>query len=64
MMLVSFAHFSRLHDRPPLFLSLFWSHNVDCTLRCDFNGEEHRHQREKDPLGNSLTTIGKTLQKM
>src|SRR5438132_12964998 len=45
------AFFLLLHDRPPLFLSLFWSHNIDA-LRCNFKSQGHGAEREEDPVSH------------
>src|SRR5438105_11710820 len=45
------AFFLLLHNRPPLFLSLFWSHNIDA-LRCNFKSQGHGAEREEDPVSH------------
>src|SRR5262249_53495989 len=45
------AFFLLLHDRPPLFLSLFWSHYIDA-LRCYFKGEGNGTERKEDSVSH------------
>jgi hypothetical protein len=46
------AFFLLFHDRPPRFLSLFWSHNINCALRCDFKSQGQGAEREKDSVSH------------
>src|SRR5262249_29334208 len=45
------AFFLLLPPRPPLSLSLFWSHNIDA-LRCDLKGEGRGTEGGKDPVSH------------
>src|SRR5439155_20478208 len=46
------AFFLLLHERPPRFLLVFWSHNIDGALRCDFKSQGHGAEREKDSVSH------------
>ena len=46
------AFFLLLHDRSPRLLLIFWSHNINRALRCDFKSEGHGAEREENPVSH------------
>src|SRR5262245_26486534 len=46
------AFFLLLHDRPPRPLLLFWPHNINGALRCDFKSQGHGAEREKNSVSH------------
>src|SRR4030095_9501326 len=53
------AFFLLLHDCPPLFLSLFWSHNIDA-LRCDVGCKNHCAENGNESRGHSERSEAKS----
>src|SRR6266550_1983344 len=44
------AFFLLLHDCSPRLLLIFWSHNINGALRCDFKSENHCAEPEEDSV--------------